>query len=156
MIIYKKCLTCTVKIKKKVVLMFQNHLLLLLSTWLSDDVCDLLRSVLRDWLRSMSDISSSSHLLSLLTAMICSCSPWRLRVSGDQTSGSGSSSGVMDAPPSCPLIHCARCRALPLLSPDLPSCLHLCSIRSSKCLWEFSSDLQSGIGVCKLKEMKYD
>jgi hypothetical protein len=109
-------------------------------TWLSDDVCDLLLSV--------SDSSNSSHLLSFLKLMICSCSLWRRRVSGDQTSGSGSSSGVVEAPPSCPFIHWARCRALPLLAPDLPSCRHLCSIRSFKCLSEVPRDLQSAMGVC--------
>lgn len=77
----------------------------LAGTWLSDDVCDLLRSVLLDWLLSVSDSSNSSHLLSFLSPMICSCSLRRLRVSGDQTSGSGSSSGVVAAPPSCPFIH---------------------------------------------------
>jgi len=124
-------------------------------TWLSDDVCDLLRSVLLDWLLSVSDISNSSHLLSFLRPMICSCSLRRLRVSGDQTSGSGSSSGVVAAPPSCPFIHWARCRALPLLAPDLPSCRHLCSIRSSKCLWEVPRDLHSGTGVCRGNKVKY-
>ena len=77
----------------------------LVGTWLSDDVCDLLRSVLLDWLLSVSDSSNSSHLLSFLRPVICSCSLRRLRVSGDQTSGSGSSSGVAAAPPSCPFIH---------------------------------------------------
>ena len=125
------------------------------STWLSDDVCDLLRSVLLDWLRSVSDSSSSSHLLSFLKPMSCICSLRRLRVSGDQTSGSGSSSGVVGAPPSCPFIHWARWRALPLLAPDLPSCRHLCSIRSSKCLWEVPRDLHSGIGVCRWKTTKH-
>jgi hypothetical protein len=135
---------------------FWHHGTITICTWLSEDVCDLLRSVLLDWLLSVSDSSNSSHLLSALTPINCSCSLRRLRVSGDHTSGSGSSSGVMAAPPSWPLIHCARCNALPLLAPDLPSWRHLCSISSSRCLCEFPSDLQSGIGVCKCKEMKQD
>jgi len=127
----------------------------LAGTWLSDDVCDLLRSVLLDWLLSVSDSSNSSHLLSFRSPMICSCSLRRLSVSGDQTSGSGSSSGVVAAPPSCPFIHWARCKALPLLAPDLPSWRHLCSIRSSKCRWEVPRDLHSGIGVCKWNKVKH-
>lgn len=113
-------------------------------TWLSE-------VVLLDGLQSISDILTSSILLSHLLGSLPNCTCFSLiincnssdlfrNISSVHNSKTFSSSGVAscsvleDTEPYWPFIHCSKCMAPPLCPLFvLPICLHLCSINSSIC-----------------------